>query len=80
MDGSEANMQALRQQNFFWKHDLSQKTAFITAENIDELLEDAGFVGRIGILSIDVDGNDYWIWKAVTAIDPAIVISSSTRR
>ena len=29
---------------------------------------------KIGILSIDIDGNDYWIWKEISVIDPMIVI------
>jgi hypothetical protein len=33
-----------------------------------------GFSGPLGLLSIDVDGNDYWIWEALTVVDPAIVI------
>ena len=28
----------------------------------------------IGILSIDVDGNDYWLWKALEAYRPRVVV------
>lgn len=48
--------------------------AFITRENINQLILDAGFSGQIGIMSIDIDGNDYWVWKAVNAVDPAVVV------
>jgi hypothetical protein len=48
--------------------------AFITRENINALIRDAGFSGRIGVLSIDIDGNDYWVWEALDAIDPAVVV------
>jgi hypothetical protein len=48
--------------------------AFITRENINQLILDAGFAGPIGIMSIDIDGNDYWVWKAVGAVDPAVVV------
>ena len=30
--------------------------------------------GKIGMLSIDIDGNDYWIWDAIDVIQPQIVI------
>ena len=30
---------------------------------------------EIGILSIDIDGNDYWVWQAVDAVRPRIVIA-----
>jgi len=46
----------------------------VTAENINRLISDAGFSGPAGILSVDVDGNDYWIWQAIDCIAPAIVI------
>lgn len=49
-------------------------SAFVTAENIDALISEAGFSGDLGILSIDVDGNDYWIWKALSVATPRIVV------
>ncbi len=74
LDGDEANMASLRAQPYFWMHDLTAKTAFVTAENINDLLAETGFSGELGVLSIDVDGNDYWIWKAISVVNPAIVI------
>ena len=50
------------------------KQAFITAENINSLFEECGFSGEIGLLSIDIDGNDYWVWKAIDSISPQVVI------
>jgi hypothetical protein len=32
-------------------------------------------VGHIGILSVDIDGNDYWIWEAIDCITPDIVVA-----
>jgi len=51
---------------------LSQNMA--TAENINALCEQAGVTGEIDLLSIDIDYNDYWIWKAVTAVSPRVVV------
>jgi hypothetical protein len=31
-------------------------------------------LGDIGLLSIDIDGNDYWVWQAINVISPRIVI------
>ncbi|MFM5892552.1 MAG: hypothetical protein ACKOQS_30380, partial [Dolichospermum sp.] len=36
---------------------------------------DNGIQGEIGLLSVDIDGNDYWVWQAIDCINPAIVIS-----
>ncbi|MBP6214916.1 MAG: hypothetical protein KA399_01845 [Chitinophagaceae bacterium] len=46
----------------------------IIPENVNNLLENAGMGGEIGLLSIDVDGNDYWIWEAIKVIKPRIVV------
>lgn len=47
---------------------------WVTAENVNSLIEANGFGGRTGVLSIDIDGNDYWVWKAITACNPSIVV------
>ena len=74
MDGSAANMEALKASPIYWMYDLTAKPAFITRENINGLIEEAGFGGPLGLLSIDIDGNDYWVWEALMAADPAIVV------
>jgi len=48
--------------------------AWITAENVDSLLEEHGFTGEIDLLSLDVDGVDYWIWKAIDVVRPRVVV------
>jgi len=75
MDGSEDYISCIRREQIYWRHDLTALARFVTRENIDSIIQEAGFSGRIGILSIDVDGNDYWIWKAITSADPAVVIA-----
>ncbi len=39
--------------------------AFITAENINDLFTKHEVPKEFDLLSIDLDGNDYWIWKAI---------------
>jgi hypothetical protein len=48
--------------------------ATVTRENINTLLADAGMKGEIDLLSIDIDGNDYWIWDAIEVVIPRVVI------
>src|SRR5262249_45012672 len=55
-------------------HGLRAVRAFVTRENIDQLLVDHGFAGDLGLLSIDIDGNDYWVWEAIRSARPAIVV------
>lgn len=47
---------------------------FITAENIQELFVEAGVPNEPSVLSIDLDGNDYWVWRALDAYRPRVVI------
>jgi hypothetical protein len=74
LDESEHYMNILRARAEYWMYDISGVQAFVTAENINQIITDNSFYGAAGILSIDVDGNDYWIWDAIDCVDPAIVI------
>lgn len=48
--------------------------AWITRENVDELVESNGFSGEVDVLSLDIDGNEYWVWEKLQACAPRIVI------
>jgi hypothetical protein len=74
MDGSPENIAALQAEPISQWYDLSSVAAFITRENIDEILRAQGFTGPIGLLCVDIDGNDYWVWEALTVVDPVLVI------
>jgi hypothetical protein len=47
---------------------------WVTAENVNELISSAGATGAIDLLSLDIDGMDYWVWKAITVINPNVVV------
>lgn len=74
MDGSSKHMAKLKKAPFYWKHDLNAQTAFVTKDNINHLLS-AGITDWDGVdvLHIDIDGNDYWVWKEIE-MTPAVVI------
>ena len=55
------------------KERLRIETELVTAENINELLEKHGMKGEIDLLSVDIDGNDYWLWKAIQVVEPRVV-------
>src|SRR5262249_41502056 len=46
----------------------------ITAENVEALFGKYGVPPAFDLLSIDIDGNDYWGWKAITAFRPRVVV------
>ena len=74
VDGSEKNVAYIEADSISMLFNVTARQAFITAENINGVITAAGISGRIGLLSIDIDGMDYWVWKAVSAVDPAIVV------
>jgi hypothetical protein len=75
VEGSEESIDKMRKAfaSYISSGRLVFEHAFVTAENVDALVSSAAD-GPVALLSIDVDGNDYWLWKAVTTVTPAIVI------
>jgi len=60
--------------DFLSSRNLCLLEKMVTAENINSLLTQAGFVGDIDLLSIDIDFNDYWVWRAIEAARPRVVM------
>lgn len=48
--------------------------AWVTAENVNWLIADNGLSGDIDLLSLDLDGVDYWIWRAIEVAKPRVVV------
>lgn len=77
-DGNDSNVKAGK--DFFARHrDTSLypprfTKAWVTAENVDDLIAQSGARGPIDLLSLDIDGVDYWVWKAITVIEPQVVV------
>lgn len=74
IDGSKEYMDFVRNQDIYWRHDLTAVDAWIDRDNINQLIGDAGFSGDLGILSVDIDGNDYWVWERIKVVKPIIVV------
>ena len=74
MDGSAKAIDYIRNDPFFWLHNLKTECAFIDRDNVNDLISRNGIHGDIGILSVDIDGNDYWVWEAIDCVSPRIVI------
>ena len=79
-NGTECNTALLRSQgwNGVWM-DNSYNNQFvkkehITQENIESLFKKYHVPKNFDVLSIDIDSNDYWIWKAIRQYQPRIVV------
>ncbi len=64
----------IRNDPVHWKHHLTVVNAFVDRDNINDIIAGNGFRGELGLLSIDIDGNDYWIWECLEVVHPVIVI------
>lgn len=74
MDGGSENISDIKSDPIYWRHNLKADCAFVTKDNINDLLKRNGVSGDIGLLSVDIDGNDYWVWKEIDIISPRIVV------
>ena len=74
MDGSKRNISRLEKSYYYWKYDLQSICAFVDKDNIEDLLDQSGFDHDLGILSIDLDGVDYFILSSITRFKPRILI------
>ena len=49
--------------------------AWVDADNVNRLVTGEDFEGEIDLLSLDIDGIDYWLWRALTAVRPRVVVA-----
>jgi hypothetical protein len=75
IDGSIESINKLKNQDWFWKYNLSCRAAFVDKENINSILMESGFK-NVGILHIDIDGNDYHILEElnIAYFNPSMII------
>jgi hypothetical protein len=48
--------------------------ARVTAETVDEILTSHAFTGPLDLLCLDIDGIDYWILRAITVVQPRVLV------
>jgi methyltransferase FkbM-like protein len=74
VDSGTAHQRFLEASGLAWRTTVEAVTAFVTAANVDSLIRDAGIRGDIGLLSIDIDGNDLWVLESIESVSPRIVV------
>lgn len=73
MDGSDTHVEALAHR-YAGNANVRVGRALVTPENVEELFAQHGVPAEPDVLSIDVDGMDYWIWEAIRKYRPRIVV------
>lgn len=74
IDGSSEHIEAIKRQDVSWRFDLTALCAFIDRDNINHLIATGHLDTEIGVLSIDIDGNDYWVWENINIVKPVLVV------
>jgi hypothetical protein len=52
-----------------WAH------TWIDRETVNAVITSHGFKGDVDLLSLDLDGVDYWIWDVIDAVSPRVVVA-----
>ena len=76
IDGSDANAAAIRARfsSFIQSGQLSFVQGFVDRDLINGMIEKTGHSGEIDLLSIDIDGNDYWVWEVMSIVKPRVMV------
>ena len=73
VDSAAEHVERIRARESAWRYELTAVAARVDRDNVNDLLAEHGFDRALGLFSLDIDGNDYWVWEALEA-DPAIVV------
>lgn len=74
IDAGTAHRRFLEDSRLVWRTTVDAATAFIDRDNVNEVIRSGGVSGQIGLLSIDIDGNDYWVLEAIDCVSPQILV------
>ena len=73
-EASKKDISKIKSQQIYWQNNLKAVHAFVNKDNVNQLIKDNINEKNIGLLSIDIDGNDYWILEAIKSISPSIIV------
>ena len=74
VNAGDDHVRFTRNRGLAWRHDLDVVSAFVTKENVNDIITSAGMAGTVGLFSLDLDGVDYWVLDALEVIQPQIVV------
>lgn len=73
VDAGSDHVDFVKSHDLGWRHDITAVSTFVTRENVNSVISSAGLSGEIGLLSIDIDGNDIWLLEALEAVSPLVL-------
>ena len=73
-EGSAVDIKKIKLQRIYWQHKIQAFRIFVNKENINNLIGSHLKEKNIGLMSIDIDGNDYWILEKINNLSPSIIV------
>jgi hypothetical protein len=74
LESNKEDVLKIKSDPIYWKHDLTVKNIFIKKSNINEVIKKNLKNLEVGLLSVDIDGNDYWIIEHIKCVKPYIIV------
>jgi hypothetical protein len=75
VDGRDDLISSVSKSGLLWKSSLFAETIFVTIENVSDIWKRATqALGKLGLVSMDLDGNDYWLLKELPLDSASIVV------
>jgi hypothetical protein len=75
VDAGSAHRRFLEESRLAWRTTIDAVTSFIDRDNVNDVIRGGGVSGEIGLLSVDIDGNDYWVLDAIDCVSPTLVVA-----
>ncbi|MEY2399238.1 MAG: hypothetical protein QOJ00_2412 [Actinomycetota bacterium] len=75
LDRGQDHVEYVERSGLAWRHTIEARSSFLDCDNINQVIADGGMRGDIGLLSVDVDGNDYWLLDAIDVVAPRILVA-----
>lgn len=73
VDSEKNNTDTILNDSMFWRYDVRVINKKLDKNNINQILIDNNHIKEIGVLSLDIDGNDYWVINELK-FRPAIIV------
>ena len=75
IDAGRSHLETITSEGLRWRYRVDGVSAWVTRENVNRIIAGAGMSGDIGLLSLDIDGNDYWVLDALSVVSPRIIVA-----
>ena len=74
IEADQNSVKDIKSQRVYWRHNLTIENQFVDQNNINTIIKRINIPKKLGLLSLDIDGIDYWVLKKLSVLEPSIVI------